>query len=401
MNLQKMIKGNRWLYYVMRDLIGFPYKTEMFFKHKKGLKNNKIVFTSFNGKQYSDNPRAISEKLHEIDPSLELVWLFTTEGMNNKNIPDYVKKVEYSDNHMRNELSNAKIWIDNSFIFAYASNKLYKGKDQLYIQTWHGDRGFKKCGYDWEGFTSDTRGIENGFCDLLLIGSEFERRFFEKAYRYKGDFLESGSPRDDCLINRNSEYERKIRMTLNISQEDNILLYAPTYRDNHDNGGAYNFFDSLNIILNECKKYRRGNWICLYRGHHLASAKIDEQTSCYDVTHYPDMSDLLCISQILITDYSSSAGDFVLKNEPVILFQPDRDIFATNDRQLLFDVDKSPFLIAKNINQLTKIISELSQINIESNCKEILEMYQANENGNASGIVAEKILRFIYKKGEK
>lgn len=33
----------------------------------------KVLFQSFDGKQYSDNPRAISEKLHELFPDYKIV----------------------------------------------------------------------------------------------------------------------------------------------------------------------------------------------------------------------------------------------------------------------------------------------------------------------------------------
>ena len=38
------------------------------------VKKNRYVFTSFNGR-YSDNPKAISEKLHETDKTAQIIWL--------------------------------------------------------------------------------------------------------------------------------------------------------------------------------------------------------------------------------------------------------------------------------------------------------------------------------------
>lgn len=398
MRIKQRIKQNRALFYFTRDIVGFPTKYRMKRLHKKGVRN-KVVFNSFSGSQYSDNPRAISEAVHEIDKTIELVWLLKKEAMMNPDIPSYVRVVEYTDDNIVNELANAKVWIDNSFIFAYACNKLFKGKNQLYIQTWHGDRGFKKCGYEWNGFTSDTRGVENGFCDMLLIGSEFERGFFERAYRYKGEYLFSGSPRDDCLVNRDTSREALIRSRLGIDSDTNILLYAPTYRDDGNNEGIHKFIESFEKILKACEKYKEGKWICFYRGHHLETNGIDinNNENFMNVSSYPDMSDLLCVSQVLVTDYSSSAGDFIVKGEPVILFQPDRDNFTGTDRQLLFDVDASPFLIAKSVTELVSILEGLQGIDIQRNCRDILTMYQANEPGNASLTVANRILEFINK----
>ena len=41
------------------------------------IRNNEeksVYFSSFSGKQYSDNPRAISELLHKKDSRIKLIW---------------------------------------------------------------------------------------------------------------------------------------------------------------------------------------------------------------------------------------------------------------------------------------------------------------------------------------
>ena len=53
----------------------------------------KIVFSSFIGKQYSDNPRAISEKMHELYPDYKIVWGLNSVENFHDIIPDYVEVV--------------------------------------------------------------------------------------------------------------------------------------------------------------------------------------------------------------------------------------------------------------------------------------------------------------------
>lgn len=394
MNLKQIVKNNRQLFYFFRDIIGLPSKFYMFVRNHGQGTSSKVVFTSFAGTQYSDNPRAISEALHSMFPDIEIVWLIKENKR--KGVPDYIKCVDYTKHNMLRELSTAKVWIDNSFTYAYACNSIYKNRNQLYIQTWHGDRGFKKCGYEWKGFTSDTRGIENGLCDYILVGSNFEKDFFRKGYRYKGDFLVTGSPRDDILVKPNKQRCIQARAELSLELDTNILLYAPTLRDDNDNSGIEEFMRGIDSLLLACQNYKPGKWVCLLRGHHLSRVDMNQnRDSCIDASNYPDMSDLLAISDILITDYSSSAGDFILQARPVILFQPDRRVFTENDRQLLFDVDDSPFIVAKTYDELISVICSLGSIDIKNNCRKILEMYQAYEPGDASEKVANIIGSFI------
>lgn len=351
---------------------------------------------SFDGKQYSDNPRYISEKLHEISPKTEIVWLLN-EGCR-ENVPDYVRCVPFGKREMKRELTDAAAWVDNSFIFAYAHNELFKGKSQLYIQTWHGDRGFKKCGYDWMGFTSDTRGIERGFCDLTLAGSETIIPFFRNSYHLKGEIIMSGCPRNDCLVHRDRLREYETRQRLGITNRTKILLYAPTFRDDGDNSQLTGFLRDINNVLEACRLYCDQEWVCLVRAHHLSDAFSGESKvpDCMDVSSYPDMAELLAVADLLITDYSSSAGDFVLKKDaPIILYQPDREHFSEKDREMLFDIDRSPYLVAKTMQDLCTVISDLKQINIRENCDAILQFYRAHEDGNASERVAKKIVAHI------
>ena len=113
-----------------------------------------------------------------------------------------------------------------------------------------------------------------------------------------------------------------------------------------------------------------------------------------DASKYEDMAELLAISDFLITDYSSSAGDFALRNKPIILYQSDRQEFLKVDRSFYFDIDKSPFMVAKSQEELEKIINMLSVDVINQNCKDILDFYGTYETGNAAEIVAHAILEW-------
>ena len=47
----------------------------------KGIDPDKVVFCCFQGRSYGDNPRVISERLHELRPETKIVWLFTRDAM--------------------------------------------------------------------------------------------------------------------------------------------------------------------------------------------------------------------------------------------------------------------------------------------------------------------------------
>lgn len=55
------------------------------------------------------------------------------------------------------------------------------------------------------------------------------------------------------------------------------------------------------------------------------------------------MADLLLISDLLITDYSSCAGDFIRKNKGAIFAVFDKEEYQEKCREIPFDIEKAGF----------------------------------------------------------
>ena len=92
------------------------------------------------------------------------------------------------------------------------------------------------------------------------------------------------------------------------------------------------------------------------------------------------MAEILQATDLLITDYSSCAGDFILTNKPVILYINDYDAYITSDRGLHFDIEKTPFLFAKDNEELQEIVENLTTIKAKNNCEE-LKIYFLDGDG--------------------
>lgn len=358
-----------------------------------GVRQNRVVFKSFGGLTYSDNPRAISEELHKLDPSLDIYWIFK-EPLNKRMIaPNYIKSVKSGNLKELRVRATSKFWIDN-----FPINKcLYKSKDQLYIQTWHGDRGFKKVLYDNEYKTSKF--VENEICDLALSSSNFGDRVYRSGFKYQGEILKYGSPRNDKLVNQDWSLVKRLKGALGIKNETKILLFAPTFRNKAIESDEQQINDiDLVEVVDVLEKTTGKEWICLFRAHNiikkLSGVPIDP-IKYKDVTDYEDMSELLLISDFLITDYSSSAGDFALLKRPIILFQNDREDYLKFDREFYFDIDRSPFLIAKNQKELVEMIGTVDVSSAEENCEDILKFYETVETGKASRAVGDFIIQNV------
>ena len=172
------------------------------------------------------------------------------------------------------------------------------------------------------------------------------------------------------------------RRALGIPAEARVLLYAPTFRD-ATAGGVQDAALDLDRAREALEQATGERWVCVTRGHDLNRGVAGSRL---DASDYPEVSDLLLATDLLITDYSSIGGDFMLLDRPVIYFQPDRAVY---DRELYFDPDASPLIVAHTEEELLDLLS--SPIDAAANCRAVLEFFGACESGHA----AESVARWI------
>lgn len=343
-----------------------------------GVQPKKVLFTSFKGKAYSDSPRFISEALHAIRPDLEIVWQLADPAQ----APDYVRAVRPHTLAALTELSTARCFVDNFNRPIY----LLKFPGQLYVQTWHGDRGFKKMLYDMEDGLKypDYRQM-----DLAVSGSDFGTKNYRSAFRYAGEVMQKGMPRNDALVNADAQTVAAARVKLGIADGVKVLLYAPTFRDATAGLSQRAGFD-LQRALATLERATGEKWIGLTRAHDQNRAiEAGASPSVRDVTDWPEMSELLLAADLLITDYSSSAGDYVLLNRPVILYQPDLDTFVSSDREMYFDLRSCPYVRAESEAALYGMLEHFAEI--PSDGAAVRAFYGTTETGTSARAVAEWI----------
>ena len=356
-----------------------------------GEKPNKVVLASFNGSAYSDNPRAISEALNVARPGLDLVWLFEEPETKRGAAPPYVRCVRFGSARALFELATARVWVDNTTKPPYA----YKSPRQFYLQTWHGDRGFKTMLMDSPNYQKGRRMVEAD-CDLITTGSAHAERVYRGAFNYRGAFLRCGSPRNDLHFRADPDRVARVRAALSIPEGAKVLLYAPTYRRDAALSHAAQATEmDVASALNALEE-RGERWVCLMRGHTkvrgLQAAGGDARI--LEASGWEDMAELLLVADILISDYSSSVGDFALTGRPVVLFQPDRERFS-GDRTFYFDIDASPFWVARDQAALEARLRGLSPEDAAENDREILRFFGAYETGSATEQAVSAILEHL------
>lgn len=353
------------------------------------IKKNKIIFNQFNGLGYGDNPKYICEEILKQSLDYKLVWLVRDEKIQ---VPVGIKKVKIDSIRAIYHLSTAKVWISNVRIPFYTK----KRKSQKYIQTWHGGLGLKKVEKDVEEFLSkkyiESAKRDSQMADLFISNCKYRSSLYKRSFWYNGEILEVGIPRNDFIINNlnNYEYKNIIRKKNNIDVDKNIILYAPTYRTKNDMD-VYKF-DFMEIIKSLEEKFNE-EYIFIIKLHPNISNKsnfIKYNNKILNFSNYSDMQELLLITDVLITDYSSCMFDYLLTRGKIFLLTKDLDMY-TKEKGLNLDYYTLPFPIAQSNEELLNNIHSFDTALYEKNTEKFLLKVGMNETGQSGKEIVKRI----------
>lgn len=360
-----------------------------------------VMFESFLGKQYSDNPRAIFEYLKENHPEYRLFWSVDPRFMENFTGKDLNIVPRFSVKWLFLTAS-AKYWVVNSRMPLW----IPKPKHTIYLQTWHGTP-LKKLAADIDEVYmpgTDTEKYKGNFLkeasnwDYLISPNRYSTKIFRRAFAFERTIIESGYPRNDYLYLANREQEiLRLKERYNLPTDKKIILYAPTWRDDqYYEKGKYKF--DLELDLKRMKEMLGDQYIVLLRLHYLIASKIDVsefEGFVYDFSHHADIRELYIVSDLLITDYSSVFFDYANLKRPMIFFVYDMDDYRDRLRGFYFDFEqKAPGPLVKTTDEVIEEIQKLEEndYRLPENFDEFYETFCAWEDGNASRRVVEKVM---------
>jgi CDP-glycerol glycerophosphotransferase (TagB/SpsB family) len=104
-----------------------------------------------------------------------------------------------------------------------------------------------------------------------------------------------------------------------------------------------------------------------------------------------DLNAYLGLCDILITDYSSVAADFLLLDRPIIVFAPDVDEGVAMGRFSVDPFSMQPGLLVRTREELFEMLSDLRSIPRADNFVSLREHYWGSMSPNSTDDIAEFI----------
>jgi CDP-glycerol glycerophosphotransferase len=295
----------------------------------------RVVYNSFEG-QYSDSTRVLYEALSERAPGASHVWLL--DPLHARAFPPDVETVRYGSADSIRALEAADLVIANTHTDLVWS----KRPRTVYLQVWHGTP-LKRIHWDvrWappgrlERLLRDT-----ALWDYLVSPNRASTPFLRQAFRFEGEVLETGYPRNDLLLAPEREAVRaRVRRELGIADGTTAVLYTPTWRDDvvfPEGGKAF----SLGLDVGAIARQLGDDHCLLLRLHYMLAGRlvgVERHPAVRDVSHLPDVSGLYLAADVLVTDYSSTMFDFAVTGKPMLFYAYDLAEYEGRLRGFYFD----------------------------------------------------------------
>lgn len=355
-----------------------------------------ILFESNIGRQIGDSPKVIYDEIIKRNLDFKKVWVYSGKNDFEDSNTIVIKRLSP---YYYYYLFKSGYWVNNQNFPSY----LKKRKETKYLQTWHGTP-LKKMLFDIENVHGRSEdyveriGEQIKNWDYLISPSSYATQAFRSAFKYEKEVLEVGYPRNDIFYQDEKQaLEEIVRNRLRLNKDKKIILYAPTFRDNH--ATKNNKFDfNLEMDLLKMKENLSSDYIVLLRMHVAITSKLklDEDLSEFvmNVSDYPDMQELLLITDILITDYSSVMFDFANTGKPMLFFTYDLETYRDDVRGFYMDFEiEAPGPLIKNTEEIIDKIQQIDKMQNEYKNKyeQFYENYCYNETGESASRVVKKV----------
>ena len=241
-------------------------------------------------------------------------------------------------------LATARVFIVDDYFFPIYVVRPRAGT--TIIQTWHACGAFKKVGYS---VLDKSFGVDEALArrvrihsnyDVCLVASQSAAPHYAEAFRQPLERFVSrlGIPRTDVFFGeeRLASTREAVRRRYGLTDGRRIVLYAPTFRgdsvtdaratDDLDLGALADVLRDTHVVLVRLHPFIRSRTVV---GPELEGFAID-------VSDHPDINELMLVSDVLVTDYSSAIYEFALLGRPMVFFAPDYEAYEA-ERGFYFD----------------------------------------------------------------
>lgn len=350
------------------------------------VKENKVVL--FNGHNHglNGNLKEIKKEMEQSDISYQFVLLAKNDIFGNGILKKMKGAIRFFINFPYQMATARYIFLNDNFLpLGYCK---ISRRAQV-VQLWHGAGAFKKFGLSVETDEEVRRQVwkANAKITHLFVTSKNVVPIYEEAFAIpQKRIYPLGVPIIDVYSKEQIQKEGIERFYKHYPRlkDKKILLYTPTFRrSEEENAQIMSHFD-----VDRIHETLGDDWIILIKMHPKYPVdNVRETEYCMNLTNYSQITDLFFVSDMLVTDYSSTVVEYSLLDKPVVMYAYDLEEY---DRGFYRDYESSvPGRVAHNLEEFLKYIVVASE---ESDRRRAFVNLQYDYKG---GCCAQRILECL------
>jgi CDP-glycerol glycerophosphotransferase (TagB/SpsB family) len=334
--------------------------------------NRILLFGSWYGEKYGDNPRYFFEWLSASDKDVDCYWVTKNEQVYHDLKAKNLNVVLTSD------IKTKWLHLRARAIFCNCSARTdllgdYLNKKTIVFNLWHGTP-IKKIGHDAIASTISSERL--GLKRQTFLGkfSPSSFKIFVKAITEKETYYLAGSEKvagilgsamavdsEHIIVNGYPKLDHLIASPKSI--QPGSILYAPTYRGeyNSENDLLTTFGFNPQVINKWLKNNDKTLTIRLHPANDLPEYLLNAlaDMSCISVGGKNDLYEELTSYELVITDFSSLFFDAIAVNVKTVLAPFGLNEYINEDRQLYFMPNEIfPYKMADSWHSLLQLLPE-------------------------------------------
>ena len=268
--------------------------------------------------------------------------------------------------------------------------------EQRVIQLWHACGAFKKFGQRGTNISIPTDMATHAQYNIVCVSGQYVRSIYADAFNINLKKVRSlGCARTDEFFDQVAIIDKKQAIYEKHPEwkDKFIIIYAPTFRDIGNDRTEFH----PDLDFERLSKELLPDQVMLICPHPvMKNAIVDKKYSNIQVVRDFSTNDLMFISDMLITDYSSVIFEYALLKKPIAFFCYD---LATYNRGFYLNYpDDLPGQVYEDQTALTEYLRDKSKHILDDKYELFIQKYMSGCDGHS----CERIAKLVndYMKGQ-
>lgn len=367
------------------NILQLTYQLLSAFRRKK----TSLLFLSSRRKDLTGNFEYVYDYLKD-DPALKIRFWLHPEEIRVMSLPAILE--------LAVKASGAKVILIDDYVL-FLENMGISRKTKV-MQLWHACGAFKTFGFSRTGKKGGPlqKAVTHRNYSYAFVSSANVAKYYAEGFGIaEKKVIPCGIPRTDMFFDEQVRAEKRDRLFSEypVLKDKKVILFAPTFRGDGKQTAYYekNRFDPDRLMDGLSEEY-----VLIIKHHPFVKLKYKTEERnrdrIFDFSGKSEINDLLFITDLLITDYSSVIYEASILNIPMLFYAYDLENYiATRDFYSGYEHFVPGRIVQTQEELLEAIRSEdYEQEKVEAFCRKNFDIRDGKASSRVAAFIKEQML---------